>query len=423
MRDYFKKATWVLDDAAFTYLGGRYRGRGLLTWEPDTGFHLEALVTRSGPPLPDKVQLWQGRLATRHDRTSIRMRIQHGGRAFAVVALADRLDVLTQDRLSCSLRSVRFMTRLSDVTRKAPRWSGSALIALGSSLLWPDKVVRTTELAGTPFRQSFESKGLSHDTLTLTVRGQEDDGYLDLHWSMEKVACRRSDAWRWPTAFCDALSIESGHSLPLLERELLAFSRQHTERCKALKVVPLHPFQPFDGDFIDKVRLFALTDFFMKDSREARLCRRLFDQMVRAKQQTRWDDAELILSTALEGVLRALDRVPSSNRKWQLDASLAHFRQTYLSPEWRQACKHALSVFEHLRHSTAHPDWIVDKTALEADAERSTSFQGLKFLSRFYGYMILAMAGLQPQPIFGGRSLAPQASASTPGRSGSSEVM
>jgi hypothetical protein len=241
---------------------------------------------------------------------------------------------------------------------------------------------------------------------------------------MDKTTYRRSDTWRWAKAFHDALSIELGCFLPLLEREALVFPSQHVERVKAGTIVELHPFQPFEDDLVDKLRLLPLTDFFMKDTREARICRKLFDQMVRAKQQARWNDIELILSTALEGALRALDGVRSSDRSWTVDGSLARFKQKYLSPSWRIACKRALTAFEHLRHSTAHPDWILDKTALSAETERSESFNDLRFLSRFYGYMILALAGVQSiQPVFGGRSLDPQPAPSPAEASGSSEVM
>jgi hypothetical protein len=422
--NYLRKTEWVLDDVSFAYLGGRYRGRGLLTWQPDAGFHLEAFVTRYGSPMPAEVKFGEVRLPTRQDRTSIRMRIRHGGRALVVATLADRLDVVVDDRLSCSLGAVRFMTPAPEVARTVKRWTGSALIEVGPSVLWPDKLRRTVNLEGLTISESFQRKGLLHETPTLSVRGREDDGRLAVHWSIDKAAYRRADAWRWAPAFRDALSIELGCALPLLEREVLVFPSQHLERIKAEKLIELHPFQPFEGDLVDKPRLLSLTDFFMKDSRAARIARKLFDQMVRARQQSRWDDTELILSTALEGTLRALDGVASSDRGWKLDDSLARFQKTYLSPAWRYVRKHAVDVFERLRHSTAHPDWILDKMALPAEAARSQSFDDLRFLSRFYGYMILALAGVPNlQPVFGGRSVAPPPTGSAPEASGSGEVM
>ena len=212
-----------------------------------------------------------------------------------------------------------------------------------------------------------------------------------------------------------ALRIEIGASLPLLEREIFAGPRYHFERFRSRDVLTLHPFHPFDGDFVDATRLLHLTDFFLKDSRDAKIARKLFDQMVRAKRQDRWDDTELILSTALEGMLRSLDGAASSDRGWQLDASLAGFRDKYLSRDWRIVCTRVLKAFEHLRHRTPHPEWI-----LATDAERSESFKELQFLSRFCGYMILALARFPNlQPIFGGRAMtASPVSAPTPAGSG-----
>jgi hypothetical protein len=424
VREYFRRSEWVLDEVAFDYLNGRYKGRGLLTWEPQAGFHLEAFVERYGPPLPAQFKFWELRLTTKRDRASIRMRVRNGGRALAIMTLTDRFDVIAQARLSCAISAVRFMMPLPEVARGVKRWSGSALLEVGSSVLWPDKVVRTVQLNGQTLSESFSRDGLFHETPTLRVRGQEDDGRLSLYWSMDKAAHRRADMWRWVTAFHDALSIELGRALPLLERETLVFPSEHSERIRAGKVVSLHPFQPLQGDLIDKPRLFALTDFFMKNTREARICRKLFDQMVRARRQARWDDTELILSTALEGVLRALDDVPSSDRKWKLHDSLTRFRDKYLSLAWRKPCKQTLKAFKRLRHSAAHPDWILDKMDLSAEAERASSFADLQFLSRFYGYVILALAGVPNlEPVFGDPPSTPTPPASNPDPAGSGEVM
>jgi hypothetical protein len=339
-----------------------------------------------------------------------------------MATLADRFDIVIDERLSCALGVVYFMTPAPQVARKTPRWSGSALIEVGRSKLWVDQLVRTMDLEGLKVRESFE-RGLFHETPTLSVRGWEADGRLAVEWSMEKTAFRRVHAWRWTTAFQQALSIELGAALPLLQRDALVFPSQHLQRFKRRALVQLHPFQPFDGDFVDKPRLFKLTDFFMGDSREVHIARKLFDQMVRARQQTRWDDTELILSTALEGALRALDGVASSD-PWKLHDSLARFQSKFLSPAWRHVRKRVQKAFERLRHSNAHPDWIIDKMALSAEAARSQSFDDLRLLSRFYGSMILALADVPSlRPHDASTAEPPPPPTSDPGTSGSSEVM
>jgi hypothetical protein len=208
-----------------------------------------------------------------------------------------------------------------------------------------------------------------------------------------------------------------------LEREVQAFPREHLDREKPSEVLRLELLKPFDGDLIKKDRLFSLTEFFLKDSREAGACRKLFDQMIRASQQRRWTDAELILSTALEGLLRFLERIPTSDREWDVGQGLSRFREKYLSPQWRIACRQTLAAFERLRHSTAHPDWLVDKMKRGSESERSQSFKDMRLLSRFFGYMILALAGFKDlQPVFGGRLMAAD-SAPAPSSKPTSEVM
>jgi hypothetical protein len=85
---------------------------------------------------------------------------------------------------------------------------------------------------------------------------------------------------------------------------------------------------------------------------------------------------------------------------------MTRFREQHLNLSWRLACSRAVTVFERLRHPTAHPDWRFDDHDPALDSERAQSLGEMTFLSRFYGYLILAMAGFQNlEPIFGGRRL------------------
>ncbi len=91
-------------------LGGRYAGRGLLTWDPEAGFHLESFVDRDETPLPSPITLGAVKVIRKSEVTSIRMRLQHGGYAIAPeVPLVDRFDLLHQRRLSARLGRVQFM--------------------------------------------------------------------------------------------------------------------------------------------------------------------------------------------------------------------------------------------------------------------------------------------------------------------------
>jgi hypothetical protein len=54
-----------------------------------------------------------------------------------------------------------------------------------------------------------------------------------------------------------------------------------------------------------------------------------------------------------------------------------------------------LRDFGHLRHRSAHPDWLFTQGGALSDEEMKKSVDCMIFLSRFYGYMILALAGFQ----------------------------
>ena len=54
--DYFKEAKYILELLYFHYRGNRYQGHGIMTWNPDEGFHLEAFLEKLGKTL-SKIEL------------------------------------------------------------------------------------------------------------------------------------------------------------------------------------------------------------------------------------------------------------------------------------------------------------------------------------------------------------------------------
>ncbi len=48
-----------------------------------------------------------------------------------------------------------------------------------------------------------------------------------------------------------------------------------------------------------------------------------------------------------------------------------------------------------MRHRNAHPDFLLKKGGYLSEEYREKSVDDMIYLSRFYGYMILAMAGFQ----------------------------
>jgi hypothetical protein len=49
----------------------------------------------------------------------------------------------------------------------------------------------------------------------------------------------------------------------------------------------------------------------------------------------------------------------------------------------------------YLRNRNAHPDWLFSQGGSLSEEEQAKSLDSMIFLSRFYGYMILALAGFR----------------------------
>ena len=209
-----------------------------------------------------------------------------------------------------------------------------------------------------------------------------------------------------PSPFKDAFRVMLARSVHLLQREVDGPQRR-LERRSPFKVQSAGPFVLFDDQIpLDKERLLTLTAFFLKEGPEARIARKIVSQLIRAWRQSTWSDTQLLVSTILEATLRACDGSPWNDKSWELSDSMTRFRERYLSLAWRLACRRAVDVFGRLRHPTAHPDWRYDDHDPALDSMRAQSFGEMTFLSHFYGYLILALAGVQGlEPTFGGRRL------------------
>ena len=158
---------------------------------------------------------------------------------------------------------------------------------------------------------------------------------------------------------------------------------------------------PFGESNFDKQAFIHLTDFFVRDSSKADICRRIFWQLVEAYNQQSRQAQELLLSTILEASLRSIDRCPSISRNkqhksWDVSHGLNKFFNTYLkSNEWESINKKVIKEHCYLRDRNAHPDWLFSQFGSLSEEEQSKSLDSMIFLSRFYGYMILALAGFE----------------------------
>lgn len=398
--DYLSESDHVLTRVVFDYLGGRYRGRGLLTWKPHEGWYIEAPVERAGEPLAGFGMGYAGIIKKSHYR-SIRMKEGWAKRSWILapdVLMLDRYDVPGEHRISTRTSRVLF----SDQGYPAApddRWYGSAIFRIGTGTELPDRVVSEVRLAGEWLERCSTATGLLYegeDGQRVVGRVVRDE-YLELDYALPKSAWTKTEAWQWPVGARNALAICLGRTVPLLERTIRRKERRYREVLAQTEVTGLSYLALLlnTGSRLEQSTFLTLSNFLARRKPEGEVCRRIFDQLATAASQRNRQARELFVASVLEAALRTLERHPfrEGDSSFNVKHALGRFQQKYLTIQWREPVQRAFRTHVRLRHRNAHPDWLFEERGALSDENRTQAIEDMSFLSRFYGVMILSLCG------------------------------
>jgi hypothetical protein len=290
-------------------------------------------------------------------------------------------------------------------------WGGSADFLTESEPEFPDELKTETTLNGQTI-QTRNKGGLCYDEANgLSVWGHRtENGLFRTSWALPKACSTKTEAWGWAEAARRALSILFAQTIWIRCVSVTRGNTEITELRRPEKVQhldhnqqPITDFGPPDQWKFNRTAFIQLTRFFVSNSPHREICWNIFRRLAEASRQETWESRELLTGTTMEAALRTLDNHPfkPGDHTWKVKQSLDSFRQNYLDSNWEHACIKALEVRERLRHRNAHPDWVTNNGGSFSKPEWRQSIEDLTFLSRFYGYMILALAGFKPlQPRF-----------------------
>lgn len=403
---YLQEAEYYLSRIWFDYLGGRYEGRGILNWEPEQGFHIEAFIEREreNGPLPDLIEIGKVGLLRKDDIGIVRMKSPGFHLAVARVPLFDRADVIVEKRLSVKLGSITFY-RTNPIYVDDTDFYGRAFFE-AENLLLPDTIITKKDISGYQGGTKID-RGINYDIDNnhAVFAHIAEDKTIELFWRLSKSKWSKTDSFNWPEAIRYALSVLSGQEVRLLQKEtdFLLYGRRQVYKRELGQ--HLGVLSPLPQDILLKREFFILlTEFFAKNEQNAVISRRIFDQILEASRQETLQGKELLLSTILEATLRTIENCPfkPGDNSFDMKVSLENFRKNYLSTYWEDACEKAYKVWRRLRHRNAHPDWLIGKGGAMSQENMESSLDDMIFLSRFYGYMILSLAGMtiMGKPVF-----------------------
>lgn len=406
MKDYFKETEFVLDRLQFDYLGGRYRGRGIMTWKPEQGFHIEAPLDLQDMPHSEDVEFGRVGVIRKSHQSSIHMALHNSNnRAIAPsVILVDRFDVINEKRISVNLNRVIFLKSFSkDLTSKF--LTGSALYEAHNINFLFDKMIYEEKLQFQnygPLKKTVKShSGFRYEgEKGQLVQGHlVDDRYLEFTWELPRENFTKAYSWQLSEAIQHSLSILFGQGINLLRREVSCSKLKRIEIRQQQSVNSLELLSPFSNrsELNRKEYFVRLTDFIVNNEPKSDVCCKILQQLVDASHQKNWQVKELLVATTLEAALRNIDNEPFQIRKskWNVGNSLRKFLKYYLSEEWSEVYDSVMKAHTYLRDRNAHPDWLFTQGGALSEEELKRSLDSMIFLSRFYGYMILALAGFK----------------------------
>ena len=420
MIKYTSQYKFVLDSLWFAHRGEIFKGSGFMEWNPTDGFHIDALLDKVFAPVDPFKTLGEIIINDRNDAFTVWLNVRDVGAAIApnVFPLAQKKSLIPDNHLSIDQSRVIFLSKWpKECDRKTESWSGSAVFVTKRRFEFPDPLKLETSLAGEMIEaQSWTA--LSHkDTGDFSLSGRHlDDNNFEVNWSLAKSRWTKTDAWNFGEAARRALSIIFAQTIWIANVNITRGNREISDFRKKAEVKSLsHYFRPLidvdsggrkQCDF-NKDAFLKLVVFFRKGGSNAEVCWNIFCQMADAARQHTTQGQELLLSTILEAALRTIDGKPfkTGDYSWKRKASVNSFQQKYLSgkfdDKWKQTCEKILEVRGRLRDRNAHPDWLTTPDGVLSKEELKKSTKNLILLSRFYGYMILALAGFKDlEPLF-----------------------
>lgn len=396
-REYYVEHIWFQHDKAV------HRGSGVLRWEPEKGFRLIAQVKEETKIIKREVRAIDLSAPTR----MLLEIVTRGGKITGITPKLriDNWGLIFQEPFTINFRRIILLHDLTKIEISNEKWFGSAMYETNKRVVLPDIVHKETKLGDRITSESTSVSGFEYEGNDVYIHGEiEDEKYLYFNWSLLKSKWTKNESWRFGEALQDSLSIISGniakmryHNTDRNKRTAIEFNA--IGEPTSLEVI----FRLFDHHFIPKDLVARLAIFLSKSSKKEQIIRNIYWQVVDAAKQNTESAKALLLSTVLEASLRTLYNLPfvpdrpSRDDPFQYSKIIKQFQGEYLSGEhetkWITKIEDAIEVYKRLRHRHAHPDWITNSGGMLSKPEIEQLINDLILLSRFYGYMILALSG------------------------------
>lgn len=398
----FSEWEYPVEKVWFYYRGILYKGPGYIHWKPESGFHLVSQTWRK-TTLSGSVPI--GLIS--YDTNSIRIKIGKDHWAFNSNVRIDDLMLTMRGFLSINLHSLLFIRVVDEAF---PKPKSMSLFDVGDSLMLPDVISWETKYSNRFSSTGFYRKFLYEDDSKKVEGYIYQDNFIRMDWDFFGKEYSKGERWRFSKSLCDAMSIVSGKIVSMRYHEMRYGNRVYVELSDEDKRLSFGPFMRFfDERYLNKEMVIKISSLLSLNNIYSEVCRKIFDQMVDAAMQRSRQSQELLIATILEASMRTIygkpfEHISARKDKFDLNYHVKSFCENFIldnsSPrelrsKWKKIREAVLSAQDRLRDRNAHPDWISNYGGSYSKDSLIRSDHDIELMSKFYGYIILGLAGFR----------------------------
>ncbi len=395
---------WVLTDQKWKYEAvqvdcgdGTYRGPGLGQWNPEKGYCLDMFATLVRGNAPKSISMDRSTLILQERASSIRLREAGPSRGVLFVREQVRpsLGLVANGHLELRTNSVTHWTR-NGIRLSHP--SGTILFRGQQPALLPQGAKTVTCIDE---RQVYErtSGGLDYDKdgVSFCIRSIRDNTY-QIDWGLPERTSHGPSAGVWASGVIQAWQFLLSASVFPIGSEFQRDDRRVTVYAAPDKPVALRRIALLDqARQISGNELYLLSRLFAGRSVESIIAQKLLAQCFDAVRNTNWQAVMFLIGTALEAVLRtkyAIPYDPKRHRTVRIRECIQSVCVEYVIPRISEVSNKVWRAYKRVRHRSAHPDWVSSFGGAVCSARELEALHDVCTLTRFYGCLILAMAGI-----------------------------
>jgi len=348
---------------------------------------------------PKKMTFGEPKFADDTDRYRIRLRTS--GRERGVIfhdGTLGLMEMVLNGHLE--LKCHRLIMWTHDRASEKQRMTGDLFFNDAPSARLPHHVTRETRVQDRKVKtQQDLGLGYHADEYSL-VAWREYEHVFRISWAIPQSDSRDNHPVAWPDALLVAWQFINGQNVSPSGSEIHDSRRRIVVVNRVEEAVSLGALRLFPANTtVTGNMLLQLTQFFASKSIQAQVAMRLLAQCFDGARADTWQAVTFLFGTALEAILRTLYRYPFQPGKRSTlprKQCLEQLRKDYFDNDWTDYFIGLNEIFERLRHRSAHPDWLPFAGGSLSSSSKRETFEDLVSISSFYGKLILAMAGIEP---------------------------